>query len=139
MALKPQDVRRIEPPAWAAVSPADDDFPSSALEAIRGADGLLLSRVHAELVEYLTDPQLCFDDENFPSTRELTGHYYLAEHPPWYHAEQGVLGVSVMARFVGGSNGERSPDDYLGLEVHLQWLPESAEFVLWRNTDSSVI
>ena len=141
MPLAEQDVRRIEPPHWASVSPnhTDDAFDSDVLAAIIASNDKLLAATHAAVVDYLTDPQLCFDDDNFPSTKALTGEYYISGTSHLWHAEHSAFHVAVMANFVGTSPGPRSPDDYLGLEVHLQWLPDSQSFVSWRNTDSSVI
>ncbi|MCR9115798.1 MAG: hypothetical protein NXI22_02485 [bacterium] len=141
MPLAAQNVRCIEPPDWADVSPprADDAFDPGVLVTIRDAHHKLLTATHAAVVEYLADPQLCFDDDNFPSTRTLTGDYYISATSHIWHADHSAFHVAVMTNFLGTSPGPQSPDDYLGLEVHLQWLPDSQSFVSWRNTDSSVI
>ena len=141
MPLDTQDVRRIEPPHWANISPprADDDFDRAVLSAIDNAKDALLAAVHSALVKYLTDEQLCFDDDNFPSSLALTGEYYISGVSHIWHAEEQVFHVAAQTNFLGKSPGPRSADDYLGLEVHLQWLPENEAFVSWRNTDSSVI
>ena len=109
------------------------------LTAIRASNDKLLAAIRAAVVEYLTDPQLCFDDDNFPSTRALTGEYYISATAYIWHADHSAFHVAVMTNFLGASVGPQSPDDYLGLEVHLQCLPDSQAFVSWRNTDSSAI
>ena len=141
MPLPAQDVRRIEPPDWADVSPdrTDDAFDLGALTVIRESNDKLLAAIHAAVVEYLTDPELCFDDDNFPSTLALTGQYYVSTVSHIWHADHSAFHIAAMTNFLGASPGPRSPDDYLGLEVHLQWMPDSQSFVSWRNTDSSVI
>ena len=141
MPLAPNDIRRIQSPSWAdvALSRADVDFDPATLSAIHDANELLLDVIHSAVVDYLTDPQLCFDDDNFPSTVALTGEYYVSCTSHIWHAGVRAFHVATSCNCLGASPGPRSPDDYLGLEVHLQWLPESRSFISWRNTDSSVI
>ena len=141
MPLATQDVRRIEPPKWADISPdrTDADFDPGVLNDIQASSDKLIAMVHTAVVDYLTNAQLCFDDDNFPSTLALTGDYYISTASYHWLADRSAYLVSVMTNFLGTSPGPRSPDDYLGLEVHLQWLPDSQSFVSWRNTDSSVI
>ncbi len=141
MPLAAKVIRLIEAPDWASVRTrsVDNDFDPVAFAAIQDARCFLMSAVRHEVIKYLSDPQLCFDDDNFPSTKRLNGDYYIGDESYIWHAEEEAFHISVMANFLGESLGPRSPDDYLSLEVHLQWLPCSASFVSWRNTDSSVI
>ena len=141
MPLTKTAIQCIDAPEWADVpdTSVDADFDAEAFKAIQAARDQLLAAVHDAVTEYLSDPDLCFDDDSFPTTQTLNGEYYLGRESYIRHADVDTFHVAVMARCLGASPGPRTPDDYLGLEVHLQWLPDARLFVSWRNTDSSVI
>jgi|GEM_PF-4349137 len=134
MPFTAEDIRRVGRPEWARDFAVDVKIDPNVHRDILTARASLESSVHSAVVEYLTDSDLCFDDDMFPSTRELTGEYYLGDE--WYVHHSGVdaFHCSVMARCLGTSHGSPPIDDHLGLEVHLRWLPDSQSFESWRNT-----
>jgi hypothetical protein len=108
---------------------------------MQAARGALLSAVHAEVSAYLSDRGLVFEGpQEFPSTHRLTGDYYIGDQRFDIDPETGRCRVSVRARCLAHSlPGEPHPDDYLGLEVWLDFNPELRVFTVSRNTDSSSI
>ncbi|SMP80461.1 hypothetical protein SAMN06265222_1541 [Neorhodopirellula lusitana] len=140
MAFKPNDIKRIARPKWTREFIVDVEIPQERFREIQSARADLESAVHESVVDYLTEPDICFDDDNFPSTRQMNGEYYLGDE--WYvhHADTDVYHCSVMARCLAVSAGERPLDDYLGLEVHLRWVPGNGSFdKSWGSVDSSAI
>jgi hypothetical protein len=136
------NINRINPPSWAHPSRVRSDGVSSeVLARLQAAREALLSAVHTEVSAYLSDPQLVFDSaDDFPSRRRLTGDYYLGDHHYDVDPETGRCRISVMARFLAHPLPTQShPEDYLGLEVWLYFIPDSQGFSVCRNTDSSVI
>lgn len=135
------DINRIDAPDWARTPEVSfyDGFNLSDYEHIQQCRESLLDSVHTAVTEYICDDQLTFDDENFPSRAILTGDYYLSDEAYNMHVGPVVYHISVQSHFLGRQSPDSDPDDYLGLEVHLQWDPEKGTFSEYRNTDSSVI
>lgn len=138
--FKPDEIKRIARPAWTREFTVDVKIPQKHYREIQAARTELESAVHESVIGYMTQPELCFDDDNFPSTRKMNGQYYLGDEWYVYHVDMDVYHCSVMARCLAKSPGKRSLDDYLGLEVHLRWMPKTRLFdTSWRDVDSSVI
>ncbi len=136
------NVSRINPPKWARQFIIEtDDFPKDALDRLREVRESLLEAVHAEVCDYLSDERLVFDSaEEFPSSQRLTGDYYIGDEGYYVDPETGHYCVSVMARCLAHPQPfQNTPCDYLGLEVWLECSPDCQTFVIFRNTDSSVI
>lgn len=132
----------IDPPAWAQERRIDRDEVSDIVyEAIQSARDSLLTTVRSELNAYFSDPSLVFEsDDEFPSHRLLTGDYYWGDESYHVEPQSGAIFVSVMANFLAHPLPSQSaPDDYLRLQVWLEWHGDSGTFSIWRNTDSSAI
>lgn len=101
----------------------------------------LFSAVHAEVCNYLSNPDLVsVSADDFPSTQRLTGDYYIGDLHYDVDRDTGRYRVSVMVRCLGHPLSAHShPEDYLGLELWLEFAPDRQVFSLCRNTDSSVI
>lgn len=93
---------------------------------------VIMKTVENEITAYIDDENLFNDDEDmFPRKCFLTGEWYVREI---YFEDINYL--SVDTAFIGTDLGYK--DDYLGLDVHLYYEEETAEFVL-DGIDSYVI
>jgi hypothetical protein len=135
MPLLAHQIHRIAAPAWAPPVAHASDVGDAVATELATHERALRQAVHEAVVAYLTDASLTFDDDTFPSTRHLTGRYYLARRSSRRDGPHTVH-VAVQVHCLGVLAGE---DDHLGLEVRLRWRPGSAIFERWRNTDSSAI
>jgi len=108
---------------------------------MQAANEALLSAVDTEVSAYLSDPELVFDSsEDFPSTQRLTGDYYIGDLHYDLDPDTARHRVSVLVRCLAQPLPDQShPDDYLGLEIWLEFAPDQPIFSVYRNTDSSVI
>jgi hypothetical protein len=135
-------MNRINPPYWAREPRVSSDgITTDALDRLRAAREALLSAVHTEISAYLSDSLLVFDSaDEFPSSRRLTGDYYIGDEHYHLDADSGRYHVSVTARCLAHPlPSHTAPDDYLGLEVWLESSPDCRAFSKFRNTNSSVI
>ena len=80
----------------------------------------------------LCNENLCNDDEDmFPRKNFLTGEWYISEID-----FDDTDYLSINTAFIGTDLGYK--DDYLGLEVHLYYDEETAEFI-FDGIDSSAL
>lgn len=91
----------------------------------------IISLVHIEVEQYLNNPSLTFNDETFPSTKVLSGEYYIGG----IEKINGNNKLRVCVRCLG-YNVLGKLDDYLGLDI---WLDIANGYNVYRNTDASVI
>ncbi|MBO5104286.1 MAG: hypothetical protein J6B74_04400 [Ruminococcus sp.] len=92
----------------------------------------IMKIVENEITAYIDDENLFNDEEDmFPRKCFLTGEWYVREI---YFEDINYL--SVDTAFIGTDLGYK--DDYLGLDVHLYYEEETAEFV-FDGIDSYVI
>lgn len=134
-------MKRISPPAWArAPRVAVDGVSAADYQAlVQQRDGMLAT-VHAEIVAYLSDPRLCFDDDLFPARGRLTGEYYVGDETYIAHASPTWFHISIRCRCTEGPKpGMDRDDDYLGLEVWLKYSPARPGVFEVCGTDSSSI
>lgn len=83
----------------------------------------IMSIVETEITAYINCEDLCNDDEDmFPRKCFLTGEWYVSEIDC-----EDMDWLSVQTAFIGTDLGHK--DDYLGLDVHLYYDEETAEFV----------
>lgn len=132
----------IDRPSWARERTIDrEEISDIVYEAIQSARESLVSTVRSELDSYISNSSLVFEPEDeFPSHRRLTGDYYWGDESYHVDSQSGSIYLSVMACFLAHPLPSQSvPDDYLGLQVWLEWHGDSGAFSIWRNTDSSVI
>jgi len=135
-------MHRIPPPVGAPHPRVRFDGLSPDVQAqLESAREAMLAAAHAEVSAYVSDPTLTFSPpDQFPSTQRLTGDYYISDECYTTDSASGRHRVSILARCLAHPLPAQSePDDYLGLEVWLEWHPESTSFSVFRNTDSSVI
>lgn len=92
----------------------------------------IMAIVEAVITEYINCEDLCNDDEDmFPRKSFLTGEWYVS-----YIHFIDMDYLSVQTAFIGTDLGYK--DDYFGLEVHLHYDEETAEFV-FDSVDSSAL
>ena len=91
----------------------------------------IMAIVENEITSYINTEDLCNDDDMFPRKCFLTGEWYISEI---YFEDIGCL--SIHTAFIGTDLGHK--DDYLGLEVHLYYDEETAEFI-FDGIDSSAL
>lgn len=86
----------------------------------------IMQTVRKELSDYLSDEDLCNDEEDmFPRRSVLTGEWYVAELES-FDNEPGIF-FAVHTAFLGMDLGY--PDDYLGLEVLLYYDETAGSFL----------
>lgn len=96
---------------------------------------VIMDIVENEITEYINDENLCNDeDDMFPRKSFLTGEWYVSEINFIDCEDMDYL--SVLTAFIGTDLGYK--DDYLGLDVHLYYDEEKAEFI-FDGIDSSAI
>lgn len=135
-------LKRIPRPSWSREPRIDDaGISREVYSRICAARELILASIDLEVSKYLSDPELVFSSvDEFPSTRRLTGEYYLGDERYFIDPVRGYYRVAVAIRCLGLSpHGKTLLDDYLGLEIWLECSPEYRTFSVFRNTDSSVI
>ncbi|MDE6539031.1 MAG: hypothetical protein K2K66_02465 [Ruminococcus sp.] len=92
----------------------------------------IMAITEKEITSYINTENLCNDDEDmFPRKSFLTGEWYISEI---YFEDIGYL--SIQTAFIGTDLGHK--DDYLGLDVHLYYDEETAEFI-FDGIDSSAL
>lgn len=92
----------------------------------------IMAIVETVITDYINCEDLCNDDEDmFPQKSFLTGEWYISEIN---FIDMDYL--SVQTAFIGTDLGHK--DDYLGLEVHLYYDKEKAEFI-FSGIDSSAL
>lgn len=83
----------------------------------------IMSIVETEITAYINTEDLCNDDEDmFPRKSFLTGEWYISEID-----FEDMDWLSVQTAFICTYLGHK--DDYLGLDVHLYYDEETAEFI----------
>lgn len=93
---------------------------------------LIMKIVENEITTYINNENLCNDDEDmFPRKNFLTGEWYISEID-----FDDTDYLSINTAFIGTDLGYK--DDYLGLEVHLYYDEETAEFI-FDGIDSSAL
>ncbi|MEW9095335.1 MAG: hypothetical protein AB2417_09665 [Clostridiaceae bacterium] len=101
----------------------------------------IMKIVVKEITEYLEDESACNDDLHmFPRRCEMTGEWYVGGIA--LREENGRIWGSVFTRFLGyyPHPSVRMPiDDYLGLEVWIEYDPEHKKFIFDGGLDSSSI
>lgn len=91
--------------------------------------------VETGITEYINCEDLCNDDEDmFPRKSFLTGEWYISEIN--FIDLEDMYYLSVQTAFIGTDLGHK--DDYLGLDVHLYYDEETAEFI-FDGIDSSAL
>ncbi len=135
-------LRRIPRPSWSRVPRIEvAEVPAEIYSRICAARELMLKAIDLEVANYLTNPELVFSSfDEFPSSRRLTGEYYVSDEGYFIDSSRGICRIHVAVRCLGCSpQGKTQLDDYLGLDVWLECSPECRTFSVYRNTDSSVI
>jgi hypothetical protein len=142
----------IAPPAWARPfhRSVDKAFGDENLNLIQAHRDAILAIVHQAVQSYIDNPLLTWDTEEqgFPARDRLTGEYYLgAEHyrvndEPWFarvgrQREHRFSFEACCLERVWHEN--QQGQDYLGLEVHFDWLPDAGTFRFDGDVDSAVI
>ena len=101
----------------------------------------IMTIVKAGIAGYLSDEAVCNDEEGmFPRSCEMTGEWYVGDI--FLTEEDGRIWGSVLTRFLGLYPGlcARMPvDDYLGLEVWVEYDRENRKFIFDGSIDSSSI
>ncbi|MDE7104994.1 MAG: hypothetical protein K2O36_03850 [Ruminococcus sp.] len=79
--------------------------------------------VENEIKAYINNEDLCNDDEDmFPRKSFLTGEWYVSEID-----FEDIDYITIQIALIGTDLGYK--DDYLGLEIHLHYDEETAEFI----------
>ena len=139
-------------PTWAYpfFRSADDAFGEENLKLALDQRDAILAVVHGAVQHYIDHPSLTFEkaEEGFPSRDRLTGEYYIShesykvDDEPWFPkvGRQREYRFSFMVHCLEHLWHENQVDqDYLGLEVHFDWIPDEAAFRYNGDVDSSVI
>ena len=86
----------------------------------------IMAIVENEITSYINTEDLCNDDVNmFPRKSFLTGEWYISEIN--FIDLEDMYYLSIQTAFIGTDLGYK--DDYLGLEIHLYYDEEIAEFI----------
>ena len=97
--------------------------------------------VDKEITAYLEEEDLCNDGEGmFPRRCEMTGEWYVAD--VYLTEEDGQVYGNIMTHFLGyyPDSCARMPiDDYLGLEVWLEYDRDRKVFCFDGSVNSSAI
>ncbi|KGX90207.1 hypothetical protein [Pontibacillus marinus] len=98
----------------------------------------MLSFVHHELLDYIHDDSLCFDDseDSFPVRSKLTGNYYINSVSYINHVNP--VGYQIMIETRLTEHIPTGEDDYLGLEVTLFTRSVNHNFEVWSIDSSSI-
>ncbi|MDR0672570.1 MAG: hypothetical protein LBF93_02660 [Zoogloeaceae bacterium] len=145
-------MRLISTPAWAKPfrRSIDPRFGEDEVQRVLLHHDAILMTVQEAVRKYVEDPALTFDTraEGFPSRDRLSGEYYIAgesyllQDEPWFQKIGRKPGCrfSVLVHCLETCPGGNSEDrDYLGLEIHFAWLPETGAFAYLGDIDSSSI
>jgi hypothetical protein len=92
-------------------------------------------------VQTYIDEYAYAEPEEFPSLTRLNGEYYIGREGYWVIDEEWRVKehrFSIMAHCLEHRHLIED-QDYLGLEVHFTWLPESGEILYQGDVDSSSI
>ncbi len=83
----------------------------------------IMKIVENEIKAYINNEDLCNDDEDmFPRKSFLTGEWYVSEID-----FEDIDYITIQIALIGTDLGYK--DDYLGLEIHLHYDEETAEFI----------
>ena len=142
----------IYPPKWArkSIITIDPRFALSEYQRVASKRTVLLAIVQDAIQAYINDTILTCETnkEGFPARDRLTGQYYIGSES--FHCQELTpntkkvnalqYNISIMARCLEKIWSPNQIDqDYLGLEVHLEWLPEKAQLAFYGDVDSSSI
>jgi hypothetical protein len=142
----------IVPPAWAPSfdRSVDRQFGDDNLKSVLSQRATIMAVVHQAVQDYIDDPSLTCDSqsEGFPSRDKLTGKYYIGSEHYWVNDEPWFSRVGRTREYRFSfevrclehlCRPNQKDQDYLGLEVHFNWNPETAIFQYHGDVDSSVI
>jgi hypothetical protein len=98
----------------------------------------MLSIVHHEVLNYINDDNLCFDDseDSFPVRSKLTGNYYINSVSYINHVNPMGYQIRIETRLT--EHIPTGEDDYLGLEVTLFTGSVNQNFEVWSIDSSSI-
>ncbi|MGE7021956.1 hypothetical protein [Solibacillus cecembensis] len=100
----------------------------------------MLSIVHKEVLTYINNDNLCFDDgedlNSFPVRSKLTGNYYIESVSFIKHVNP--MGFQIMIKTRLTEHLPTGEDDYLGLEVTLFTTTINETFKVWGIDSSSI-
>lgn len=129
-------VSLIEAPTWARRPRVDlEGVSETELAAIQLHRAALIASVQSAVEQWLRDV-----DENalFPNRAKLTGSFYVGDEL-YERGEEGNIRISIFCRCLERPKlGTDREDDYLGLEVWLNYVEGSATFEV-SDIDSSSI
>ena len=141
----------IPAPQWASPPEKSVDlaFDEENLQAALAQRESIVAVVQHAVQSYIDDSSLAFDtEEGFPSKKKLTGEYYIGDehywvnHEPWFNriGRTREFRFSFCVRCLERLwHPNQIDQDYLGLEVHFDWLPDTKTFQHHGDVDSSVI
>ena len=145
-------MKLIEIPAWAFAfnQTVDDDFGEEEFQKVQNVRGEILSTIKNAIQGYIEDDSLAFnlESDGFPARERLSREYYIGSENYWVNDEPWFQNVgrkreyrfSFEIRCLEHLRDEEQKDqDYLGLEVHFDWDPNSGTFTFHGDIDSSVI
>ncbi|MEH7014697.1 hypothetical protein V7087_28460 [Neobacillus niacini] len=100
----------------------------------------MLSIVHKEVLTYINDDSLCFDDRedsnSFPLRSKLTGNYNIESVS--FIKRVNPMGFQIMIKTRLTEHLPTGEDDYLGLEVTLFTKSINETFKVWGIDSSSI-
>jgi hypothetical protein len=142
----------IDRPAWAHPfeRSVDQEFGEENWARALALREAIMAIVQQATQDYIDDPLLTSDkaEQGFPSRDKLTGEYYISHESYWVNDEpwfpkvgrQREYRFSFMVHCLEHLWHENQvSQDYLGLDVHFDWIPEEATFRFHGDVDSSVI
>jgi hypothetical protein len=147
-------MRLIPHPPWAHPfsRSVDERFGDDHLQPALAQRESILNEVHQAVQAYIDDRSLTFDTaaEGFPARDRLTGEYYIAsEHyhvndEPWFPrvGRSKEYRISILVHcleHLSHPHETVSDQDYLGLDIHFDWLPDRGTFAYHGDIDSSSI
>ena len=147
-------LRLISHPPWASPfsRSADEKFGADNLQLALAQREAILAAVHQAVQAYLDDRSLTSGSAvcGFPALEMLTGEYYIASESyrvndePWFPrvGRSKEYRLSFLVHCLGRHSHPHetaSDQDYLGLDVHFDWLPDRGTFAYHGDIDSSVL
>jgi hypothetical protein len=106
----------------------DDGATQADYDRVQKCREALLEAHHRAVLEYIARCALD-EDDLFPYRGALSGDYYL-EGRESYYRQDGELRISIQARCLGvrPHHSRNKPRDYLGIDIVLQFHPETGTF-----------
>ena len=143
---------RIPAPSWARPfeRSVDTRFGELELSRVLAQHEAAMAVVQKAVQDYIDDRTLTVDNDalGFPSRDRLTREYYIGEESygvndePWFQrvGRTRQYHFSVFACCLEHlRHANQTDQDYLGLEVHFRWLPDTGTFRYDGDVDSSSI